>query len=78
VVTFASPSSVRSFVKIHGADAAADLLKNTVVATIGPVTGDAARQMGLPVTVQAGTHTIPALVDAIVAHYAAARAASPN
>jgi hypothetical protein len=34
--------------------------------------------MGLPVTLQAGTHTIPALVDAIVAHYAAARAASPN
>jgi len=76
VVTFASPSSVRSFVKIHGADAAADLLKSTVVATIGPVTGDAARQLGLPVTVQAGTHTIPALVDAIVAHYAAARAVS--
>lgn len=77
VVTFASPSSVRSFVKIHGADAAADLLKNTVVAAIGPVTGDAARQLGLPVTVQAVTHTIPALVDAIVAHYAASNATSP-
>ena len=75
VVTFASPSSVRSFVKIHGADAAADLLKHTVVAAIGPVTGDAARQLGLPVTVQATTHTIPALVDAIVVHYAAARTA---
>jgi uroporphyrinogen III methyltransferase/synthase len=75
VVTFASPSSVRSFAKIHGADAAADLLKNTVVAAIGPVTGDAARQLGFPVTVQATTHTIPALVDAIVAHYGAAGAA---
>jgi uroporphyrinogen III methyltransferase/synthase len=74
VVTFASPSSVRSFVKIHGADASSDLLKNTVVAVIGPVTGDAARQLGLPVTVQAATHTIPALVDAIVAHYATAKA----
>jgi uroporphyrinogen-III synthase len=66
---------VRSFVKIHGADAAADLLKNTVVAAIGPVTGDAARQLGLPVTVQATTHTIPALVDAIVAYYAATKTA---
>jgi uroporphyrinogen III methyltransferase/synthase len=75
VVTFASPSSVRSFVKIHGADAAADLLRNTVVAAIGPVTGDAARQLGLPVTIQATTHTIPALVDAIVAHYASTEAA---
>lgn len=72
VVTFASPSSVRSFAKIHGADAAADLLKNTVVAAIGPVTGDAARELELPVTVQATTHTIPALVDAIVAYYATA------
>lgn len=78
VVTFASPSSVRSFAKIHGADAAADLLKNTVVAVIGPVTGDAARQLGFPVTVQATTHTIPALVDAIVAHYAVARTAASN
>jgi uroporphyrinogen-III synthase len=78
VVTFASPSSVRSFVKIHGADAAADLLKNTVVAAIGPVTGDAARQLGLPVTIQAVTHTIPALVDSIVAHYATAGATTAS
>lgn len=72
VVTFASPSAVRSFAKIHGAEAAADLLKNTVVAVIGPVTGDAARALGIPVTIEATTHTIPALADAIVAHYAKA------
>jgi hypothetical protein len=30
------------------------------------------------VTVQATTHTIPALVDAIVAYYAAARTAESN
>ena len=53
---------------------AADLLKNTVVAAIGPVTADAARQLGIPVTVQPATYTIPALVDAIAAHYVAARA----
>jgi uroporphyrinogen III methyltransferase/synthase len=71
VVTFASPSAVRSFVRIYGAEPAADLLKNTVVAVIGPVTAEAARQVGIPVTIQPSTHTIAALVDAIVAHYAA-------
>ena len=70
VVTFVSPSAVRSFVKIYGTEAAADLLKNTVVAVIGPVTAEAARQLGIPVTIQPPTHTIAALVDAIVAHYA--------
>ncbi len=70
VSTFTSPSAIRNFAKIHGADQVADLLKNTVVATIGPVTADAARQLGIPVTIQPKTYTIPALVDAIAAHYA--------
>jgi len=71
VVTFASPSAVRSFVKIYGAEPAADLLKNTVVAVIGPVTAEAARHAGLPVTIQPETYTVAALVDGIVEHYAA-------
>jgi uroporphyrinogen III methyltransferase / synthase len=73
VVTFTSASAVRSFVRICGADQSADLLKNTVVAVIGPSTAEAARQLGIPVMVQPSTYTIPALVDAIVAHYAARR-----
>ena len=43
VVTFTSASAVRNFVRIYGAEQAIDLLKNTVVAAIGPVTADAAR-----------------------------------
>jgi uroporphyrinogen III methyltransferase / synthase len=70
VATFTSPSAIRNFAKIYGADQVADLLKNTVVATIGPVTADAARQLGIPVTIQPKTYTVPALVDAIAAHYA--------
>jgi len=72
VATFTSPSAIRNFAKIHGADQVADLLKNTVVATIGPVTADAARQLGIPVTIQPRTYTVPALVDAIAAHYGVA------
>jgi uroporphyrinogen III methyltransferase/synthase len=71
VATFTSPSAIRNFAKIHGADQVADLLAHTVVATIGPVTADAARQVGVTVTIQPRTYTIPALVDAIAAHYAA-------
>ena len=69
VVTFTSPSAVRNFATIYGAEQTADLLKNTVVATIGPVTSDAARELGIPVTIQPTTCTVPALVDAIAAHY---------
>jgi uroporphyrinogen III methyltransferase/synthase len=75
VVTFTSPSAVRNFAKIHGADQVADLLKSTVVATIGPVTAEAARKLSIAVTVQPKTYTIPALVAAIAAHYAPVRAA---
>jgi uroporphyrinogen III methyltransferase/synthase len=73
VVTFTSASAVRNFAKIYGAEQAADLLKNAVVAVIGPTTAEAARQIGIPVTIRPGSYTIPALVDAIAAHYAGVR-----
>lgn len=68
VVTFTSASAVRNFSKIFGAEQAADLLRNTVVAAIGPVTAEAAGRLDIHVTVQPTTYTVPALVDAIVAH----------
>ena len=45
VVTFTSASTVRNFVKLIGEESAADLLRTTVVASIGPITADAARQL---------------------------------
>jgi uroporphyrinogen III methyltransferase/synthase len=68
VVTFTSPSAVRNFSQIYGAEQTIDLLKNTVVAAIGPVTADAAAQVGVEVTVVPAVATIPALVDAIAMH----------
>src|SRR5262249_26307187 len=41
VVTFTSPSTVRNFVHVLGAEPAADLLQHTIVASIGPVTAEA-------------------------------------
>jgi uroporphyrinogen III methyltransferase / synthase len=68
-VTFTSPSAVRTFARIYGAEQTVDLLRNTVVASIGPVTTEAATGLGLTVAVQPTTYTVPALVEAISAHF---------
>jgi uroporphyrinogen III methyltransferase/synthase len=69
VVTFTSASAVRNFVRVLGAEPAADLLQATVVASIGPVTAEAASQFNIQSTVVPATYTIPALVDAIVEYF---------
>ena len=50
-VTFASASAVRNFVAMIGREQAADLLRTTVVASIGPVTAEAAQQLDIATTV---------------------------
>ena len=69
VVTFTSASAVRNFVRILGAEPAADLLGSTVVACIGPVTAEAAAQANVTTTIQPSSYTIPALVDAIAEYF---------
>jgi uroporphyrinogen III methyltransferase/synthase len=75
-VTFTSASTVRNFARMLGEEQAADLLNMTVVAAIGPVTAEAAQQLGIQVTVVPKKYTIPDLVDALVAHFAAQPAAT--
>ncbi len=69
VVTFTSPSAVRSFVNALGAEPAADLLRTTVVASIGPVTAEAATRCNIQTTVMPPQYTVPMLVEAIVQHF---------
>ena len=69
VVTFTSASAVTHFVRMLGAEPAADLLQTTVVASIGPVTAEAASQFNIQSTVVPANYTIPALVDAIVDYF---------
>jgi uroporphyrinogen III methyltransferase/synthase len=69
VVTFTSPSTVKNFAHVFGAEQAADLLTTTAVASIGPVTAEAAEQYGISTSIMPKEYTIPALVDAIVAHF---------
>jgi uroporphyrinogen III methyltransferase/synthase len=68
-VTFTSPSAVRNFVRVLGAEPAADLLRTIAVASIGPVTAEAAAQSHIQTTIVPATYTIPALVDAIVRYF---------
>jgi uroporphyrinogen III methyltransferase/synthase len=69
-VTFTSASTVRNFVELLGRDQAVDLLRTTVVASIGPVTAEAAQQLDITTSVMPERYTIPDLVDALVAHFA--------
>ena len=68
-VTFTSASTVRNFARMLGEEQAADLLNTTVVAAIGPVTAEAAQQLGINVAVVPRKYTIPDLVDALVEHF---------
>jgi uroporphyrinogen III methyltransferase/synthase len=62
LVTFTSPSTVRSFHRLVGGEVVAD------AAVIGPLTADAARGLGYRVAVEADPFTIPGLVEAILSH----------
>ena len=68
-VTFTSASTVRSFVQMLGRNRPPTCSDTTVIATIGPVTAEAAQQLGLSPAVMPAQYTIPALVDALVAHF---------
>jgi uroporphyrinogen III methyltransferase/synthase len=69
VVTFTSPSTVRNFVQVLGPEPAADLLQATVVASIGPVTAEAAAQFKIHTSIMPAQYTISALADAIVDYF---------
>ncbi|HEX2093115.1 MAG TPA: uroporphyrinogen-III C-methyltransferase [Longimicrobiaceae bacterium] len=64
LVTFTASSTVRNYVEILGTE-----VGRAEVASIGPITSATARELGLPVHVEAEQHTIPGLVQAIRDHY---------
>ncbi len=68
LVTFTSASTVRHFVDALGAERA----RRVRGASIGPVTSDAARALGVPVEIEAAESTIASLVQTIISHFSAA------
>jgi uroporphyrinogen III methyltransferase/synthase len=69
VLTFTSASTVRNFARLYGVDPVADLLQPVVIASIGPVTAEAAQQCGIRTTIVPTEYTIAGLVRAIVEHF---------
>lgn len=65
IITFASSSTVRNFVKILGKENLS-LLNGVKAACIGPVTKGTAEELGLNVSVTAEKYTIESLVEAIL------------
>jgi len=68
MITFASSSTVRNFAELVGPEGVRSLRGRVEVASIGPVTSETIREVGLDVSVEAQTITIDGLVEAIVSH----------
>jgi uroporphyrinogen III methyltransferase/synthase len=77
-VTFTSPTAARRFASLVGEEQAGDLLRQTTVAAIGPVTAAAAAELGMPADVVAHTYTVQGLVEALVEHFKASPAGLQN
>jgi len=70
VITFTSSSTVRNFVDLFGGrDLVHELLLNTPIASIGPITSSTVKEFGLVPTITPIESTIPALVDSIVDYF---------
>jgi uroporphyrinogen III methyltransferase/synthase len=66
LVVFTSSSTARNFATILG-DARLEALKGSVkLASIGPITTETAKALGMTVSIEPEEHEIPALVYAIV------------
>ncbi|MFB3817763.1 MAG: uroporphyrinogen-III C-methyltransferase [Candidatus Methylomirabilales bacterium] len=71
-VTFTSSSTVAHFVRMLGPEAAA-LLQRVAVASIGPITAETADRHGITTSIMPQRYTIPALTEAIIAHFQMSR-----
>ena len=66
-ITFTSSSTVTNFVDAIGIENIAFIRPNVKVACIGPITADTAEKCGLTADVSSNEHTIPGLLNAIIA-----------
>lgn len=67
VLTFTSSSTVSNFASIVGIKDLSGLLKGVLVACIGPVTAQTAREHGIEKIIQPDQYNAPALVESLIA-----------
>jgi uroporphyrinogen III methyltransferase/synthase len=68
MVTFTSSSTVKNFHRLLEPNRADRLMQGVTVASIGPITSQTARDLGLTVAIEADAYTIPGLIRAILNH----------
>jgi uroporphyrinogen III methyltransferase/synthase len=73
LLTFTSSSTVRNFKALLPPEKFESLIEGVCVATIGPITADTARELGLRVHITARDYTIDGLCEAIVEYYGSVR-----
>jgi uroporphyrinogen III methyltransferase/synthase len=69
LITFTSGSTVTGFVEILGAKKALEIAGKAVAASIGPMTTKIAIEAGITIAIEAGTHSVPGLVEAVISHF---------
>jgi len=69
IITFTSSSTVSHFVRIFRNEDLAELMAKTVIACIGPITGQTVADYGLHADVVSEEYTISGLVKAIIHYY---------
>jgi uroporphyrinogen III methyltransferase/synthase len=74
IVTFTSSSTVKNFVAAAGAES----LAGVKVATIGPITSQTARELGITVDRQASEYTIHGLIQAVLSLHSEMKPATPG
>ena len=68
-ITFTSASTAENLATILGAEQWSELAGRCTIASIGPITTDALKAMGVPPTLEAEQHDIPGLVRALTKHF---------
>lgn len=69
LITFTSGSTVSAFIEILGDKKAREIAVRAHIASIGPMTTKIAESVGIRVNIEAKTHTVHGLVQAIIEHY---------
>jgi uroporphyrinogen III methyltransferase/synthase len=69
LITFTSSSTVKNFKALLPPDSFQKLMQGVVIASIGPITTDTAKQLDFDVHISAEPFTIPGLVEAILQYY---------
>lgn len=69
VITFTSPSTIKSFYENLKHSSWQEYLDSVAIACIGPITAQAARELGLKVTIEADTYTVEGLLEEIEQYF---------